>query len=243
MQKPNNSTKTQKNSAVELYTCEFCKRGFHRELTLINHSCEKKRRWFIRDETVSRLAFMAWSRFYELNSQLKKQGTKRSYREFIDSRYYIAFVKFAKQMVDLNAISPEKFIDYVIKNNLPLDKWTHDAVYEKYVDETIKTESPEDALARTVELMKQWSDQTGEDWANFFRSVNTNQATHWIKTGKISPWVLYNADSADDLLTRCTQEQIGIIAKTAKPGPWKVKFNRHKETADWIKDTLRKAGV
>ena len=186
---------------------------------------------------------MAWSRFYELNSQLKKQGTKRSYREFIDSKYYIAFVKFAKQIVDLNAISPDKFIDYVIKNNLPLDKWTHDAVYEKYVDETIKTESPEEALARTIMLMIQWSEQTGESWANFFKLVNTNQATHWIKTGKISPWVLYNTDSADDLLTRCTQEQINIIAKVAKPGPWKVKFNRHKASADWIRKTLSEAGL
>jgi hypothetical protein len=233
----------QKNLKNELHICEFCKREFHKELTLINHSCEKKRRWFVRDDTEARLAFMAWSRFYELNSQLKKQGTKRTHREFIDSRYYIAFIKFAKQVIDLNAISPDKFVDYVIKNNLPLDKWTHDAVYEKYVDETIKTESPEDALARTIELMKQWSEQTGNEWFDFFRHVNTNQAAAWVKNGKISPWVLYNADSADDLLTRCNQEQISIIAKMAKPAPWKVKFNRDKDSADWIRDTLRKAGV
>ena len=235
--------KTPKNTKSDLHTCEFCKRGFHNELTMINHSCEKKRRWFMRDEPHARLAFMAWARFYELNSNLKKAGTKRTYREFMDSHYYIAFIKFGKQIIALNAVSPSKFIDYVIKNNLPLDKWTHDAVYERYVDELVKTESPEDALGRTVELMKTWSEQTSENWYDFFRKVNANQAAYWIKTGKISPWVLYNTDSAEELLNRCSEEQINMIATTAKPGPWKVKFNRSKDSADWIRETLRKAGL
>ncbi len=228
----------------ELHVCEFCKREFHKEISLINHRCEKKRRWFNRDEPISRMAFMAWARFYELNGRLVKQGQKKqSFREFIDSRYYAAFIKFSRQLIELNALEPAKFIDYVIKNNLPLDKWTHDIVYENYVADLIKHEAPEAALARNIELMQQWSNQTGEQWQDFFRRVNVMQATAWIKAGRISPWVLYNADSAEELLNRCSPEQLHIIKDSVKIPQWKIRFIQNKEGADWIRNTLRQAGL
>ena len=225
------------------HVCEFCKRSFHSEMTLINHSCEKKRRWFGRDDPHARLAFMAWARFYELNSQITKKGTKRTFREFMDSNYYIAFMKFGKQLIDLNAIEPARFIDYVIKNNLPLDKWTHDIVYEKYVVELVKSESPEQALQRNIELMQQWSVQNGEEWYNFFRKISPIQAAAWVKNGKISPWVLYNTDSAESLFDRCGEEQLSMITAAAKPPQWKIRFNKNPDSANWIRQTLRQAGM
>lgn len=223
--------------------CEYCKRGFHEEINLINHSCEKKRRWFAKEEPHVRLAFIAWARFYELNGSLRKEGTKKTFREFMDSKYYLSFVRFGKHMVDLNAVDPAAFIDYVIKNNLPLDKWTHDVVYERYVADLIKNEAPEKALARNLELMQEWSVQCNEPWNDFFRKVSPTQAAAWVKNGKISPWVLYNADSAEALLERCGPEQLKMITSMAKPPQWKLRFNKNKESADWIRDTLRKAGL
>ncbi len=67
--------------------CEFCSREFSDELRLINHVCEKKRRWFQKDQPQGRIAFLAWSRFYELNSQFAGNKKKKGYREFIDSKY------------------------------------------------------------------------------------------------------------------------------------------------------------
>lgn len=223
--------------------CEYCKRSFHDEMNLINHSCEKKRRWFSQDEPYVRLGFMAWARFYELNGRLAKSGTKKSFKEFMNSKYYLAFVRFGKHMVDLNAIDPGAFIDYVIKNNLPLDKWTHDVVYERYVSDFIKNETPEKALERNISLMQEWSHTSGEDWQDFFRKVSPIQAAAWIKNGKISPWVLYNSDSAADLLERCGPEQIKMITAAAKPAQWKIRFMKDKDSADWVRDTLRQVGM
>ena len=230
------------NESKRLHYCEYCKRNFVEELSLINHSCEKKRRWFNKEDPSSRLAFMAWARFYELNNRLS--GTpKRSFREFMDSKYYLAFIKFAKQIIDLNALEPAKFIDYVIKNNLPLDKWTHDTVYAAYVSDLIRNEQPESALARNIELMQQWSQQSGELWQDFFRKVSPIQAVAWIKNGRLSPWVVYNADSAEALFDRCGEEQLQIIHTSAKVPQWKIRFNKNKESAEWIRNTLRQAGI
>ena len=152
-------------------------------------------------------------------------------------------MKFGRHIRDLNAIDPSKFIDYVIKNNLPIDKWTHDFVYEQYVRELTRQESAENALERNIMLMNEWSMQTGEPWNDFFRKVNANQAIAWIKSGRISPWLLYNVDSAMDLFERCTPEQIGMIKTYAPPGPWKIRFNKNNDSCNFIRTTLQNNGM
>ena len=223
--------------------CEFCKREFSDELRLINHVCEKKRRWFQKDQPQGRIAFIAWSRFYELNNQVAGKKHKKTYKEFIDSKYYLAFSKFARHLLDTAAPEPARFIDYVLKNNLPIDKWTHDVVYEEYIKDLIRNESPEQALERGIVLMREWAQQHDLAWYDFFREVNVNQMTRWVTTGRISPWVLYNASSAESALKRCTPEQISMIAGIAPAPQWSLKFNRDKESTAFIKDTLKKAGL
>ena len=224
------------------HSCEYCKKEFYDEKNLINHSCEKKRRWFKKDDPPSRLGFMAWSRFYELSGVGSKKK-KNSFNEFINSKYYNAFIKFGRHIIDLNAIEPAKLIDFVIKNNLPIDKWTNDFVYEQYVRELTKKETPEQALERMILLMQQWSMQTEEPWQDFFRKINTNLAIQWIKSGRMSPWLLYNVDSALDMIDRCSLEQQGMIQQFAPVAQWKIKFIKNRDSIDWIKNTMREAGV
>lgn len=224
------------------HNCEFCKRAFNDERNLINHSCEKKRRYYKRDDPPNRLGFMAWARFYELNNFGHKKKTP-NHMDFISSRYYNAFYKFGKHMIDINAIDPAKLIDFVIKNNLPIDKWTHDFVYEQYIRELTKKETPEQALERMILLMQQWSMQTGEQWQDFFRKINTNLAVGWVRAGRISPWLLYNLDTALDMIDRCTPEQQGMINDFAPIGIWKLKFKQSKDSVAWIKKTMLEAGA
>jgi hypothetical protein len=232
-----------KNDGMIDYSCEFCKKKFSKEIFLINHVCEKKRRWFQKDDPHVRFGFMAWNRFYELNSFGKSPEFRNSYHNFINSKYYTGFVKFGIHIRDINAIEPAKFIDYVIKNSIPLDRWTHDFVYEQYVRELTRQETSENALERNIMLMSEWSMQTGEKWSDFFRKVNTNQAVAWIKTGRISPWLLYNVDSAVDFFERCNPEQLAMIKTYAPPAPWKIKFNKNRESCDFIRNTLRESGM
>ena len=227
---------------LKKHSCEWCKREFHDEKNLINHSCEKKRRWFKKEDPANRLGFIAWSRFYELTHSGGNKK-KTSNKEFINSRYYNAFVKFGRYIVDVNAIEPSKFIDYVIKNNLPIDKWTNDFVYQQYVKDLVKKETPEQAFERAIHLMQQWSDQTGEPWQEFFRKINTNIAVQWAQAGRISPWVLYTVDSALDMIDRCNLEQQDMIKQAAPVAQWKIKFMKNKDSVEWIKQMMKDAGV
>ncbi len=225
---------------MDKLACEFCKKSFFNETLFMKHNCTKKQRWLLRDELESKTALLAWNRFYELTSSTKKD---RPYREFIDSKFYIAFIKFIKHMKSLNVIEPAKFIDYVIKNSIPIDKWTQDWVYEQYVTELTKKETPDKALERNIMLMNEWSNTTGEPWYDFFRKVNPNQAVYWIKTGRLSPWIVYNVDSAVSFFSRCNEEQLNIIMKYAALGPWKVKFHNNKDDCQFIRETLKNSGM
>jgi len=136
------------------FECQFCKKSFKREKTLAVHLCEQKRRWINRDEKYVRLGFLAYNRFYEITQGATKQKT---YEHFTKSNYYTGFTRFGKHTLEINAIDPERFIDFVITNSIALDKWCSDAVYETYIRELNKKETAERAIERGILLMQQWS--------------------------------------------------------------------------------------
>ena len=58
-------------------------------------------------------------------------------------------------MLEINAIDPEKFIDFVITTSIQTSGT--DAVYETYIRELNKKETAERAVERGILLMQQWS--------------------------------------------------------------------------------------
>ena len=202
--------------------------------------CEKKRRFGDKDLKHVRMAFLVYQRFYEINYRSKKLKT---YDQFIDSRFYIPFVTFGRYLQDINAINPMAFVDFLIKLGLPIDKWKSPTVYETYIRELNKRESPDAAVERNILLMQQWSSESGEHWTDFFRKVKPPLATLWIRSGRISPWVLFVASSAAELFGRMSDEQMQIVESVLDPGFWGEKLENHKEEVEHIRSILDEAGV
>lgn len=220
------------------HTCEFCKRDFSTEKTLIAHACEKKRRWLWKDEKYATMGFRAYQLFYEVSMKSKKVKTQE---DFIDSQYYIAFTKFGKHLVDINAIEPIGFVEFLIRTNVRLDDWCLPRPYEIWVRELGRKEHPDKALERNILLMEQWSRETGEEWTDFFRKVNPQLATKWIKTGRLSPWLLFTV--GDALIERLSDEQLVLVQDLLDPGFWFKKFDTFEEEVRSIKFNLRSVGV
>lgn len=222
-----------------VYPCEFCKKEFSREKSLINHMCEKKRRWLWKDERYIRIGFMAFQKFYELSVRSKKS---KSYEDFMDSKYFTAFTKFGRYVEHINAIEVAGFTEMLIKNNIKLDDWTNEIWYESWTRELTKKESPMKAVERNILLMEQWGRETGENWIDFFRKVSTAQATQWIKKGRISPWLLYSG-VGQPLFDRLSDEQLGLVKEWINPLFWNSKIRDNKVEVDEIRAILKDAGV
>lgn len=219
---------------VENHECEYCHKSFTNELILLNHSCEKKRRFLWKDEKYIRYGFYAYQKFYKISMNRKKEKT---YEEFANSSYFTSFTKFGKYLLDINAVEPELFVEFIIKANIKLSDWVKPYVYELWIRELNKKESPERAVERNILLMEQWSKDYNEPWFDFFRKVNTNLATKWIKSGRISPWLLYSG-YGDSLFCRMSNEQLEMILDVIDPIFWNKKIALNKKEVETFKNIL-----
>lgn len=203
------------------------------------HMCVTKQRNASKNEKDVRMAFNIWLRFYQLTC---KTQTK-TWDDFIRSKYYNSFMKVGKYITELNAVNTALFIDFLINSALPVDKWTNKSVYETYIRELSKKETPDAAVERSIALMQAWAATTGEEWNTFFRNVAPTQATMWINSGRLSPWVLYIANGGLDLLDRLSPEQLKLVGPVIDPSFWSIKMDRHADDVVYLRTVLDGAGL
>ena len=229
-----------KNTMRQDYECKFCKTKFHKETTLTTHMCVKKRRHADINSVASRFGLRAFQKFYEMTMNAKKAKTAQ---EFIDSPYYIDFAKFGNHIATLKPIYPDQFMEFVIRNSVNLKDWTKDFVYDIYVDDLVKKEPAASATDRSITEIMDWCNTHNIPFKDFFFSVSANEAAYLVKTGKISPWVLYLAASGEDLMTRFNEDHSKMIGKIIDPAYWMKKFKKADEDVEYIRSILTQAGL
>jgi hypothetical protein len=222
------------------YKCEHCGKLFAKEKTLVVHICEQKRRHLSKDEKHVKMGLMTFQRFYELTQKSKQPKT---FDEFASSSFYTAFVKFGSFMVNTAPIYPERFIDFVIKSGVKLDHWCRDELYDKYISELIKIEPADGAIQRSIQTMVEWGDKNSSPWEHYFAYVNLNRATHDIKEGLISPWLLLNAKSGKEMLKRMNDEQLEIVGPVIDPQFWMRKFKSLPADTELVKEVIKEAKI
>lgn len=231
--------KESKKPVLQQFECKFCGTKFHKETTLGTHMCVKKRRSMEIDTPASRFGFRAYQRFYELSASSKKPKTVQ---EFIESPYYIEFVKFGHHLVALRPVYPEKFIEFVIRNSIKLKDWTKDYVYDVYIKDLIRKEPPEAAVERSITEIMEWTTTNNTSFNTFFTQISANEAAHLIRTGKISPWVLYLCETGGNLMERFNEDHAKIIGDIIEPGFWKKRF-KDNDDVEYISSVLDASGL
>ena len=234
------SKNTKESSVTKTeFSCEFCKRSFQRETTMMKHLCENKRRWQDKDQPGNRIGFQAWVEFYKKNTASKKPKT---YVDFTKSAYYIAFVKFGHYCVDLKCINVTRYADWLLKNQIKIDSWCSDTNYTKFLIEHLKSEDPLDAIARSIETTMTIAKDSGIETKDCLRYANRNKLAYAVTTGKISPWMLYQSVSGVDFLSNLDESQQKMIIDYINPEQWAIKFSRNNEMVTQVKELLSAAG-
>lgn len=221
------------------YGCEFCKREFLKEKTVLSHICEYKHRWLEKDKQGSRIGFQAWLQFYTKNSTSKKN---RTFEEFIKSAYYTAFVKFGTYCVSIKALNISRFVDWLLRDQIKIDNWCKDSVYNKFLCEYLRVEDAMDALARSIETTITLAQAETIQTHDVLRYGNVNKICYAITTGKISPWILYMSDSGTQFLSELTSDRLSMISEYIDMQQWAIKFKREPDTVLQVKQLLKSAG-
>ena len=223
------------------YVCEYCGTGFSKEKTLAVHMCEQKRRHLQKNEKRVQLGMYAFNQFYKLSANAKKDKT---YEDFCKSPYYNAFVKFGSFISNVKPLYPEKYIDHVVTSGVKLDHWCREELYEKYAVELIKKEDVTTALERSIMTIMEWSESNRPaPWNHYFNHVSLSRAVYNIKDGKVSPWLVLNCASGKDMMSKFSEEQLGIIYNIMDPEHWALRFNRLPNDVKLVKDVARESNL
>jgi hypothetical protein len=219
--------------------CEFCNRKFARERTIVSHLCETKDRWLNKDRQSNRIAFQTFANFYDKHSATKQSKT---YKEFIKSPYYMAFIKYANYCINVNCINILRYTDWLLKTNIKIDNWCSDKNYSEFIIYHLKNEDPYDAVKRSIEYFMDMSIEEHIQHNDCLRYVGVNKICYAIAAGKISPWVLYCSDSGVSFLDKLNTDHSNLIVSYIIPEQWAIKFNRDPELVKGIKRLLKDAG-
>jgi hypothetical protein len=221
------------------FECQYCKKSFAKETTLMVHVCEQKKRYQSQNETGIQIGLRAYQKFYEIS---QGTGKPKSFDDFAKSPYYRAFAKFGQYCVGINAINVPQFTKWLLKHNKKIDYWTSDKVYGEYLQEHLRVESPLDALHRAIEYSIRWAHETGNSSHDYLRYGNDNMLCFAISTGRISSWALYNSNSGAEFLGRLNNEQIAMVWEMIDSDFWQKKFRDYPEDTSYVKDILKQAG-
>jgi hypothetical protein len=222
------------------YKCEYCQKEFVKEKTLAVHVCEQKRRHLSKTEKHVQAGLLTYQRFYDIT---QKGKNKKTFDDFAESPYYTAFVKFGSFLVNTSPVYPERFIDFVIKSGVKLDHWCRDELYYTYVTDLIKSEPADGAIQRSIKTMMDWGDSNTASWEHYFQYVNLNRATHDIREGLVSPWLVLNTKSGKDMLKRMNDEQLEIISLIIDPQHWMRRFKSLPADVELVKDIIKEAKI
>ena len=202
--------------------------------------CVKKQRYNDKDRPYFRTSFRAFQMFYSITTRSKNEKTVE---EFISSSLYISFVKFGEYLNQLRPLYPEMFIEYVIRNTIPIQNWTTQAVLDAYIVHMLSKEPSMSAVERTIVEFEEWAKDNNTSMSDFYSSVLLTEFVYLLNTGKISPWVLYLSDNADVLWNRLDNQTFGLIKNVADPQVWNAIISKDKDAAKIIRDVLKEVNL
>jgi hypothetical protein len=235
-------SKTQDSEDIPVYECEFCKKSFKKETTILTHICEKKKRWSEKDTKLSTLAYHLWSSFFEKHIHLKPE--KRTFKHFINNQYYSSFIKFAKFCIDSKVLDVEAYANWLFDSHVKIDDWVSDGIYLKFLIEFLKKENSIDAVTRSLSNIQDELFKSGKSFnSQLFNNIGQNKTCHMIIKGEISPWLLYNSDSGTEFLSGLNESQIQIIYPMIDPPYWEGKFEINKDSVNQVKNLLQQKGI
>lgn len=220
------------------HLCEYCNKVYKKSDSLKLHLCRQKIRFQEQNDRGVQLGFQAYLQF----NQRLVGARERTYKDFTTSPYYQAFVKWGKYAVEIRAIDPEAFVEFLLDNNKKIDQWCRDRNYDEYLMSYLKKEPIDNAIRRAIEFSLDWEEKTSSPSRDYLRFGNENIICYAISTGRISPWILYNCDSGIEFLNRLNPEQLSLIWRVVDTDFWNERLASSYYDRSYLQDTLKLMG-
>ena len=193
-----------------------------------------------RDKLEYRTAHMAWQQFMKLHWA---RNSKTSYKDFMSSGSFVAFVKFANYCINTSVINTMMYMGWLLDNKVKINDWILDENYQKFLTDFLKREDHFDAIHRSIETLDSLGTEYNQPLEQVLSKVSPNRICMNIRNGRISPWLLYQSKVGQEFLDALDDSLVDTVIDVIQPVQWQVLFKRYPERVKEVKQTFEDFGL
>lgn len=213
------------------YECRFCGTKFQTESRFLKHRCKQ----MIRDEEFrTPVGQSAWLYYQNWMKAYRRQIPKAS--AFLHSKFYNSFVRFAKFVKQVNLPDIDLFIWLMKEKDISPTLWVNDQVYSIYLEFIDHKGDPLKQTQITINTIFDIADAAECEPSEVFGILTPAEVIHFLRTRRMSPWVLLHSDRFMDFFVHQVSPEERIIMGTIiRPEFWSEKFANNPEAVNAIK--------
>ena len=213
------------------FSCRYCGRTFSSEKTVARHLCEQRRRYDQRNTLFCTYGFEAYS---AIQTQFLGRNHKKTEEDFRKSDFYLACVKWGHFVIDIHCINTSKYLEWLLKLNVPIDQWALDNVYDCWLQAFVLTEDPWEAFERSMKKTAEWGEEVDKPFKDYFRAAGTARVLTDVRKGWITGWILFCSESGTDWLKGLSSGDLELVWAWLDVSRWKIRLEKyHKEVTEF----------
>ena len=194
-----------------------------------------KKRYLAKSEKNSLLALTLYQHWCIKNTSDVK---KKTFKDFIHSNFYSAFMKFSSFVNEENVKDSIEFMTWLNKNGIGIDKWCKRSLYEKFMGEIFSQETVERALEKYVINADKWASDYNLNWSDYASNASNNRIMSDIRLYKLSPWIIFCHEPLKKRIEIFPDEYLDEISDIIDMEYWNKRIKRNKEAVKLVKETL-----
>lgn len=222
------------------FPCHYCGRVFSTEKIVLSHLCEQRRRFQQKDTQFARFGFEA---FNEINAHIFGRDAVKTEEEFRKSEFYLACLRWGHFVIDINCMDVREYLKWLLKLNIPIDKWDNDQIYDCWLQALVFEEDPWVSYERCIKSLARWSEETDSNYIHYFREAGTARIMTDIRNGSVTGWLVFCSDSGKEWMGSISSSDLEIVWGWLDAARWKFRFEKLPEEFNQFNEMNTAIGI
>ena len=205
----------------------------------MRHRCEQRRRFQQKDTSFARYGYEAFieiqKHFFGKNKPLEE--------DFRKSDFYLACLRWGHFVIDIRCLDAKQYLSYLLKLNVPIDKWNKDEIYDCWLASYVFTEHLWDAFERSIKSIDEWGTACDKPYRDYFRQAGTARIMTDVRRGAVSGWIVFCSDSGCEWLSNLENGDLELVWDFLDAARWKIQLSKFPEEAVTISEICKNAGL
>lgn len=221
------------------FKCSHCGHSFVYEDRLLKHRCKP----MIRKEEFQTPQGQAAYQFFQIWMKANHRLVPAA-KAFIHSKFYNAFMRFAKFVKETRIPDPETYIRYMIQLDAQPKMWTNNEIYVTFIEHMDKRVPALKNAKITIDTLFNTAEELGCEINEIFEKIDPNDLIKLLIQRRVSPWVLLKSPKFTKMYsTRMTKEQQMILETIIIPKIWTQKIKNNPEAVEQIDRFIKALGL